>query len=99
METTRKHFEAALGDIAKLYGVGRDSLRDTLKWWLYRNGFIATSTSELSNAQLSALADIMGKFHWRMGNTPPSERAVLDFNQIFKDLPDNLTPKQNEKNI
>lgn len=79
----RKHFEAALTSIAKLYKVEGAALRDSFKWYLTREGYIKDSTKDLTERELKAIADKLGKFAWRMENTPPDERPTLDFNKIL----------------
>ena len=81
---TRKHFEAALADIAKLYGVKRDNIRESFKWFLIREGYIKDSTNELKTEELQKMADMLSKFYGRMNNTPPERRGVIDFKQILK---------------
>lgn len=80
---TRKHFEAALHDLADLFLVKRAALRDTFKWYLIRNDYIKESTTELSDDELLIMAKQIQKFKIKMENTPPSERGIIDIKLIL----------------
>ena len=96
---TRKHFEAALHDLADLFGVKRAALRNTFKWYLIRNDYIKESTTELSDKELLKMAQKIQKFKTKMENTPPRERGIIDIltilsYEISSHLP-HLLPKSN----
>jgi len=90
---TRKHFEAAVDDLATLHGVTRDSIREEFKDFLVSEFIIKSSTTELSDYQLKALADKISIFRARMENTPPDERGILNTETFKNILRITLNPK------
>ena len=83
----RKHYEAAIDDLAKIYGVKRDYLRAKFKAYLMLQKIIGYSTTELSDEMLKELADKISIYVSRMENTPPNERGfvhVMEFDNILK---------------
>jgi hypothetical protein len=79
----RKHYEAAIHDLAKLFNHPPRDLRESFKWYLIRSGYINHSTTELDDEELGKLADKLSIYHSRMENTPPDERGTLEFKNIL----------------
>lgn len=82
----RKYFEACVDNFAKIEGVTHQQYRQTLKWFLVRQGIIKKSTTELKPEQLEAMAEAMNKFHVQHTSRPPAERGIIDLLLIFKDI-------------
>lgn len=87
----RKHFEAALHDLAILYNVDKKRLKGGFKLLLSEKKIIKESTTELTDHQLKSLADKLSLYHYRMSNTPPCERGNLNKNELNIIL--NLKPR------
>lgn len=90
----RKHYEAAITDLALFFNVYPIELRGDMKNFLIKKKIIALSTSELYDEQLKRLADQISIFVSRMEKTPPAERGVLEertFEAILK-----IEPKKHD---
>lgn len=87
----RQHYEAALDGLAKLAGADQRQVRESFKKFLIREGVIGKSTTEMAPEQLDRFGDAIGWYAWRIENTPPPERGMIDFAVILNRFWDQLS--------
>lgn len=73
----RKHYEAALNDLAVMFKIPTKQMRNDFKLQLIQDKIIIGSSMELTDDQLKEYADKISIYYSRMENTPPPERGLV----------------------
>lgn len=67
----RKHFEAVIQSLSKLYDIPRAKIREWIKCRLKEKKVIKESTKELTEEQLKLYANHLSAFYFDQNDRPP----------------------------